>query len=160
MAKTLTREELDEMLSLHVQWCKDHAAGKRANLSDTELATVDLQRANLQGANLQRAYLEGANLQGASLQGASLQGANLQEANLQRADFRGTNLDNVDFRRANLIGALLSGAVNIPACLAACLDSHMSFKPVAGPVAAVVRQPRRIHIVNRIPAETKGVVDD
>ncbi|MBN1312177.1 MAG: pentapeptide repeat-containing protein [Anaerolineae bacterium] len=80
------------------------------NLSNKDLAGIDLSDAFLSNANLSGADLSGANLQGATLSkadltNANLSGANLTDADLSKADLTGANLDD-----AILDGAVLSDA--------------------------------------------------
>lgn len=70
------------------------------NLSEADLAGV-----NLRGANLKR-----ADLTGACLKDADLVGAQLTEADLTRADLRGAKLVKADFYSAKLLRATLAGA--------------------------------------------------
>jgi len=107
---------------------QQYARGKRnfcyLNLSQAQLAGINLQNAgligaNLQGANLQNACLDGAklvaadlshaNLSGASLKRAKLIGANLQAANLSQADLSFANLSDADLQDADLSGTCFEG---------------------------------------------------
>ena len=88
------------------------------DLSGTQLYMANLSGADLSGANLKDALLQEALLQEANLSGADLSGAKLYMANLSGADLSGANLTEADFFEANLdgvIGADLSGALNVPA---------------------------------------------
>ena len=88
------------------------------DLSGTQLYMANLSGADLSGANLKDALLQEALLQEANLSGADLSGAKLYMANLSGADLSGANLTETDFFEANLdgvIGADLSGALNVPA---------------------------------------------
>jgi uncharacterized protein YjbI with pentapeptide repeats len=96
-------------------------------------SVVDLTNADLFEANLTEASLKGVNAAGAVFFGASLVNAVLSGADLTGADFRNANLTKADFRKAELRGArfdgaliesaLFSGAVNIPAEVAAQLEA-------------------------------------
>lgn len=81
-----------------------------ANLRHAMLNGTDLRKAGLQGANLQGARLEEANLGGAILKGASLQSASLGEANLQDAMLDGADLQEAGLLMANMKGAMLEEA--------------------------------------------------
>jgi len=100
----MKKEELQQVLELHLKWLRNEQGGSRADLSD-----ADLRGANLRGANLSGANLIDANLIGANLRGANLRGANLSDANLIGANLRGANLSD-----ANLRGANLSDAIKVP----------------------------------------------
>ena len=95
--KTISNDDLKEILRKHVLWVMEDPKGERADLSG----------ANLEGANLYKAILIGANLTGANLREAYLEGANLYEADLYEADLREANLYEADLSRANLTGANL-----------------------------------------------------
>ena len=74
--KTITQEELTEILRLHKLWLKGDNKGIRA----------DLSYANLSYANLSDAILSGAILSGANLSGADLRyctGNNMEVKSLQ-----------------------------------------------------------------------------
>ena len=60
-----TKEELQEIINLHLAWLQDLDNGKRADLSGADLRYADLSGANLRYANLIGANLSGANLSGA-----------------------------------------------------------------------------------------------
>ena len=85
----MRKEELQQVLELHLKWLRNEKGGIRADLRD---------------ANLIRANLIGANLIDANLSGANLSDADLRDANLIRANLSG----------ANLIDANLSGAIKVP----------------------------------------------
>ena len=91
-----------------------------AELSLTDLRSVDLRNTGLRGADLFFANLEGADLSSADLRGvrgygtalddadlnhADLRGASFPDATLQRADFSSARLQGADLRRAQLHGA-------------------------------------------------------
>ena len=82
--RTITAEQLAEILRLHDLYARGETVGVRANLS-----MEDLRGANLSGANLSGADLSGANLSGSDLSGANLSGADLSRAHLSGADLRG-----------------------------------------------------------------------
>ena len=83
--RTVTKEELAQILGSHKKWRRGDPGGARANLARANLAGADLTGADLAGAdltdaNLTRAYLAGADLTDANLTGANLTGANLTGA--------------------------------------------------------------------------------
>ena len=106
----MTREQLKEVLDLHVAWLGNKPEGKRANLYGANLRDADLYGANLRGANLRDANLSDADLRDANLRGANLRDAYLYGANLYGANLRGANLRDAYLRGANLYGANLRGA--------------------------------------------------
>ena len=103
--KTISNDDLKEILRKHALWLNNDPEGEKANLSEADLKGANLYRANLRWANLKGADLRGADLRGADLAGADLRGANLSEA-----DLRGADLAGADLRWANLKGADLRGA--------------------------------------------------
>ena len=110
--KTISNDDLKEILRKHVLWVMEDPKGERANLREAYLEGAKLCKAILIGANLREAYLEGADLTGADLTGANLreaylEGADLTGANLYEADLSGANLSGANLREASLIGANL-----------------------------------------------------
>ena len=103
--RTITNDELAEILNKHKMWLNGEVSGVRADLSG-----ADLGGANLYLANLHKADLYGANLHKADLYGANLRGANLHLADLSGADLRLADLYKADLGVANLYKADLSGA--------------------------------------------------
>ena len=121
--RTVSQDELADIISKHKKWLKGDDWGIRANLIYADFRGADLRGADLRGANLFRANLHGANLYGANLiyadlRGADFRGASLYGANLIYADFRGADLRGADLRGANLFRANLHGAKNAEAALA------------------------------------------
>ncbi len=120
-AQIETREDLDPILRAHQAWMdtvlnpNSKIAGGRANLSNCNLAGMDLEGVDLRAANLKGADLSGANLSLANLSTADLSDANLTAANLQgtklrkavltNAQLMGANLTKADLRRAEIKGA-------------------------------------------------------
>ena len=86
--KTLTKEELNDILKKHKLWLIDEG-GERADLSN-----ADLSDANLSNADLRYADLSDANLSDANLSDANLRGADLSDAYLYNAYLYNTNLSN------------------------------------------------------------------
>ena len=96
--KTISNDDLKEILRKHALWVMGDPKGERANLREANLIGANLYRANLIGANLRCADLRcadlyRANLYGADLSEANLIGANLREADLSEANLRGANID-------------------------------------------------------------------
>ena len=108
--RTITDEELQDILAKHKKWLNDEADGIRADLREVDLSYADLKGTNLKSADLRRTNLCGAILQFADLTNAILSGANLKNANLESADLSFVNLQCASLNRANLQGAKLSHA--------------------------------------------------
>lgn len=109
---------------------EEHGGPERLDLSQENLAGVDLGRVSIQyelsrrapgrppwhsedtqGANLLSANFHGANLGKANLQGAKLLLADLQGANLLAADLRGANLAMANVQGADLSATNLQEAI-------------------------------------------------
>ncbi len=103
--RTITKEELENILKEHKLWLEDSTKGKRANLS-----SADLSYANLCGANLRWANLRSANLRSADLSFANLRSADLSYADLRWANLRSADLNSANLRRADLCNANLNSA--------------------------------------------------
>ena len=95
--RTITKEELSEILEKHKKWLNNDESGEKA----------DLRKANLSGADLRGTDLRQADLRETDLSGADLQGTDLQYASLLHADLRGSNLNSSALRCANLYCANL-----------------------------------------------------
>ena len=108
--KTITKEELAEILRKHKMWLANEPDGERADLSCADLSGADLSYADLLGTDLNGADLSYADLSYADLSGADLSGANLHRANLYRTDLHGADLSYADLSYADLSGADLSSA--------------------------------------------------
>ena len=96
--RTLSKEELQEILEKHKKWLTGKDGGERADLRGTDLRgtnlrEADLRRADLRRADLREAYLRGANLREADLRRADLRRADLREAYLRGADLREADLN-------------------------------------------------------------------
>ena len=85
--KTISSNDLKEILRKHVLWLNDDPEGERA-----DLRWADLSKADLRWANLSKADLSGADLSGADLYKANLYGADLSKADLSKADLTGADL--------------------------------------------------------------------
>jgi Pentapeptide repeats (8 copies) len=82
----------------------------RMNLAGADLYETDLAGADLTGANLTKARLYGADLAGAKLTGANLTGAFLMGADLMMGDLTRANLTGAFLAETNLIMGNLTGA--------------------------------------------------
>jgi len=51
--KTITKEELNNILKLHKKWLNDEEGGIRADFRGVDFSGVDLRGANLRGINLE-----------------------------------------------------------------------------------------------------------
>ena len=117
---------LHQILEAHELWLAGSPGGKRAMLTDRNLAGFNLQNAVLQsadlggvdftnsdlrGANLSQCRLAGAMLAGANLENASLFRADLSDADLRGACLRGANLEEVDVWRANFQGCIIGADI-------------------------------------------------
>ena len=91
--RTISAEELKEILDKHKKWLNDEEGGERANLSYADLRYADLYNANLSYANLRYADLSNANLSNANLYNANLSYANLSYADLSNANLSYADLD-------------------------------------------------------------------
>ena len=105
--KTISNDDLKEILRKHALWLNNDPEGEKADLSGADLTGADLRgvylyKADLSGAGLRWADLWGADLSKADLSKADLTGADLYKANLYRADLRWANLNEADLRWANL----------------------------------------------------------
>ena len=92
--RTISKDELTEILRKHKMWLSGEAGGIRADLSRANLYRADLSGANLRWAvlceaDLSWADLSGADLRGADLSKADIRGADLYKADLYEADLRG-----------------------------------------------------------------------
>ena len=98
---------LKEVLELHKKWLKEEKGGEKVELSNEDLADVDLSNSDLryiilEDVNLSEAKLEGANLIYANLSNVDLSTANLSDANLRRVNLEGVNLIYANLSDTNL----------------------------------------------------------
>ncbi len=85
------------ILEDHMEWlASERKEGKKANLVNANLESLDLSGTYLQYAELVGANLKGADLSGANLSNTNLYWSNLSGADLTRANFSGANLEKVD----------------------------------------------------------------
>ena len=111
--RSVSKDELTEILKKHEMWINGEVGGIRADLCETDLRWADLCGTDLRGANLSGANLSWANLSGANLCEADLSGANLSEADLSWANLSGANLSEADLSGADLHEVDLRGAKNL-----------------------------------------------
>ena len=95
-----------------------------ANLKDTNLRGVDLQKANMQFTQLDCAFLENTNLSTTNLQGASFFRTNFSGTQLDKTDLRNARFKECDFFDSNWNTALLGFAE-----MYACKKKNALFKP-------------------------------
>ena len=118
--RTLSKEELQEILEKHKKWLTGKDGGERANFRGADLRGVnfretDLREADLSWANLREADLRRADFRRADFRRADFRRADLSWANLRRADLSGADLRRADLREAYLRGADLREAdLNFP----------------------------------------------
>src|SRR5262245_9221545 len=114
--KTLSPQELREVLVKHDQWRKtaiglpEPSPGERADLCGARLDGADLTAAFLGGVNLTGAFLAGTNFTEAYLGNANLTGAWVYRTNFTKAELIGANLTRAYLDGANFTGAGLSSA--------------------------------------------------
>ncbi|MBN1453084.1 MAG: toll/interleukin-1 receptor domain-containing protein [Anaerolineales bacterium] len=99
-------------VNLHNAYLRD-AIIIRVNLTRSILLGADLSRAILTGANLARANLVGANFTSADLDGADLRESSLIGADLTETQLDGVNFSNAAFGRTTLVTLNLSQALNL-----------------------------------------------
>ncbi len=97
-----------------------------ANLGNATMRKIKMSHANLRRANLRGADLYAADLSHAILTEADLSGANLAAANLSRADLTRANLHGADLSGANCMGARLQEA-DLSDSILAEVDFPMAF---------------------------------
>ena len=103
--RTLSKEELQEILEKHKKWLTGKDGGERADLRGADLRKADLRWADLSGADFRGTDLRGADFSGADLREADFREADLREADFSGADFRWADLKGADLRWADLKGA-------------------------------------------------------
>ena len=91
--KTISNDDLKEILRKHALWLNNDPEGKKADLSGADLTGADLTGADLRGVYLYKADLSGAGLRWADLWGADLSKADLNKADLTGADLWGAKID-------------------------------------------------------------------
>lgn len=112
--RTVSKDELSDILKKHKMWLNGEVGGIRADLHGVDLYMADLDGADLSWSNLYMANLQGASLYMVNFCGTDLRRANLRWANLSGVDFsnadlcgadlHGTDLSDANFYKANLCG--------------------------------------------------------
>ncbi len=105
--RTITTEELEEILEKHKKWLNNDESGEKADLRETNLSGADLRGTDLRQADLRETNLSGADLQGTDLRYASLLRADLNSTDLRYASLLRADLSSSDLRYASLLGASL-----------------------------------------------------
>ena len=108
--RTLSKEELQEILEKHKKWLTGKDGGERANFRGVDLRGVNFREADLRGADFRNADFSGANFRVANLRGAFFKKVNFRGAVFIGADLRGADFRNADFSGANFRVANLRGA--------------------------------------------------
>ncbi|HZD24782.1 MAG TPA: pentapeptide repeat-containing protein [Alphaproteobacteria bacterium] len=108
--KSITRQELQEILNAHQDYVERRPGGRRASflfhdLSDKILSNYALVEADFTGARLHRARLENCDLRLANFFGADLSVATLTGSDLTRADLRGACLRGAELTGARFVEA-------------------------------------------------------
>ena len=111
--RTISKDELSDILKKHKMWFNGESGGIRADLCWTDLNWAYLLGADLRGADLRGADFRGANLSGANLHEADLSLVNLSWANLSWANLSGANFSGANLYEADLYEADLRGAKNL-----------------------------------------------
>ena len=110
--KSISPEELADVLAAHRKWLVNEPFGQKANLCGAVLI-----RANLREANLSQADLKGAALDEADLKGAKLLGADLRRANLSAVLLHKAFLFDTELTKANVSSADVSAVTFEPRSL-------------------------------------------
>lgn len=97
--RTVSEQELKDILDKHGKWLRKEEGGERANLALADLALANLALADLRFADLRSSNLRFANLRYADLSSADLHAADISSADLYGAKLRGTNLLMFNFNR-------------------------------------------------------------
>ena len=101
--KTITKEQLDEVIKEHGLWLKDHAQGKRAELKDYSFdETYGSPVFDLSGVNLSNADLSGSSFFKSILVGINLSGAKLEGTHFKKVDLTDAVLDDIDIRDGSI----------------------------------------------------------
>lgn len=85
MTRTITQEELNEILEKHKKWLNDEPGGECANLSHCDLSNRKLGCRDLRNSILSDCDLRDSDLSGCSLRGSDLSNSNLRGCNLDFA---------------------------------------------------------------------------
>ncbi|MEM7725835.1 MAG: serine/threonine-protein kinase [Cyanobacteria bacterium P01_A01_bin.45] len=131
----------DALLNAHLKGRRDFALHNLASLNlqgadlsgtnfhSSKLGKVNLQNANLCDSDFGRASLNRANLRDANLSKAYLSHADLEGADLRGADLSNAYMSHANLRGANLCGANLSGAKITEEQLVVAKTNWMTIRP-------------------------------
>ena len=100
--RTITRQEVKEVLELHKKWLNNGIDGVRADLSWCDLSHSDLSWCNLSGADLRGSDLSWCNLNYADLSDCDLSDCDLSGSNLSGADLTNITFNENTIRLTNL----------------------------------------------------------
>lgn len=103
----LTREALQKLAKLHVDWVVGRPIGKRAILENCDLRGLDFSHLNFSDAVFLNCRFDGGEGRGVKFVGAILRGSNFDRADLTSADFQRADLRSVSFQDANMVDASL-----------------------------------------------------
>ena len=112
--RTLSKEELQEILEKHKKWLTEKDGGKRANIRWADFSGADIREANIRWADFSGADLRWANFSGADIREANFRGADIREADIREADIREADFSGADIREANFRGANISYPIACP----------------------------------------------
>lgn len=111
----ITQNELDNIVSKHMDWVNGRSGGEKANLEGYDLkglklTDVDLRYSNLKDSNLNKTELTGVNFSNANLSNIKINNSNLLECkfhytNMSRSDFSGSKLKDCQIYFSNLISS-------------------------------------------------------
>jgi uncharacterized protein YjbI with pentapeptide repeats len=110
---TITQDALNEIVRLHKLWLIGDPAGKKADLSYSDLRGSNLSYSDLRGSDLSYSNLRGSDLRYSDLRGSDLHGSDLRYSNLHGSDLRGSNLSGSDLHGSDLSGSNLRGSANV-----------------------------------------------
>lgn len=100
--RSISKEELNNIIEKHKMWLDNKPGGERADLYNADLIGAKLSKANLREANLRKANLSEADLRGSNLIWADFTGADLRGADLRGTDLRRSYLGKANLREAKL----------------------------------------------------------
>lgn len=110
--KTITQDQLADIVEKHKIWFCDHTRGEQADFRNH-----DLQGMMFDGVILPKAVFDNANLDNASFTGATLTGSSFVNASLVSTNMIGSRLESVDFSNACLRGAVLNKSLLVKSCM-------------------------------------------
>ena len=114
--KSLANEEFDEIIKQHALWLEDDKKGKRAdlsgyNLSEFDLAEINLSKAILEGSAFWKAKMTKINLSGALMRNCNILDSDLTEAVLDDIDCRGSHITHSNLTKVHATRAIFSNCV-------------------------------------------------